>query len=124
MAKKKAHQSYNLARRTNFEQCFVGRVSYPAINNCHMSGMEARPTIAFCFAINNDGPVKSSRMAKLKVPYARRSGFSDSKSYKSYLECLKNRYNATDGTFNDAIKNRKAPDSTLLPNGASLANPF
>jgi hypothetical protein len=30
---------------------------------------------------------------------ARRSGFSGSKLYKSYLECLKNHYNAVDGTF-------------------------
>jgi hypothetical protein len=58
-------------------------------------------------------------MAKSKVPYRRRSGFSDSKSYKSYLECLKNCYNAVDGTFDDAIKNRKVPDSILLPNEAS-----
>ena len=42
-------------------------------------------------------------MAKLKVPYTRRSGFSDSKLYMSYLECLKNCYNEVDGTFYDAI---------------------
>ena len=42
-------------------------------------------------------------MAKVKVPYTRRSDFSDNKSYKSYLEWLKNCYNAVDGTFNDAI---------------------
>jgi len=42
-------------------------------------------------------------MAKLKVPYTRRIGFSGKKSYKSYLERLKNHYNAVDGTFYDAI---------------------
>ena len=42
-------------------------------------------------------------MVMLKVPYTRRSGFSDKKSYKSYLEWLKNHYNAVDGTFSDAI---------------------
>ena len=42
-------------------------------------------------------------MAMLKVPYTRRSGFSGSRLYKSYLECLKNRYNAVDGTFTEAI---------------------
>jgi len=34
---------------------------------------------------------------------ARRSGFSGSKLYKSYLESLKNRYNEVDGAFNNAI---------------------
>jgi len=43
-------------------------------------------------------------MAKIKIPYTRRSGFSDKKSYLLYLEWLKNRYNAVDGTFNNAIK--------------------
>jgi hypothetical protein len=43
------------------------------------------------------------KMAMLKDPYTRRSCFSGSKEYKSYIECLKNCYNAVDGTFNDAI---------------------
>ena len=42
-------------------------------------------------------------MAKVKVLYARRSGFSGKKSYMQYLERLKNHYNAADGAFNDAI---------------------
>jgi hypothetical protein len=49
-----------------------------------------------------------NRMAKLKVSYTRRSGFSGSKLYKLYLECLKNRYTAGDGTFNDAINYPKS----------------
>jgi hypothetical protein len=43
-------------------------------------------------------------MAKIKAPHTRGSGFSGSKSYMQYLECLKNRYNAVDGTFYNAIK--------------------
>jgi len=46
-------------------------------------------------------------MAKLKVPYTRRSDFSGLKSYMQYLERLKNRYNAVDGTFYDAININK-----------------
>ncbi len=38
-----------------------------------------------------------------KGPYTRRCGFSGSKLYKSYVESLKNRNNAVDGTFYDAI---------------------
>jgi hypothetical protein len=44
-------------------------------------------------------------MAKIKVPYTRRSSFSDKKLYIYYLEWLKNCCNAVDGTFYDAIKN-------------------
>ena len=43
-------------------------------------------------------------MAKLKVPYTRRSVFSGVMAYLSYVERLKKRYNAVDGTFNDAVK--------------------
>ena len=44
-------------------------------------------------------------MAKLKVSYTRRSGFSGTRQYMQYAECLKNRCNAVDGTFYEAIKN-------------------
>jgi hypothetical protein len=43
------------------------------------------------------------QMAKVKVPYTRRRNFSGKKSYKSYLEWLKNCCNAVNGTFYDAI---------------------
>ncbi len=42
-------------------------------------------------------------MAKLKVPYTRRSVFSGAMAYFSYVERLKKPYNAVDGTYNDAI---------------------
>jgi hypothetical protein len=42
-------------------------------------------------------------MAKSKISYTRRSCFSGLKSYKSYIDWLKNRYNAVDGSFGDAI---------------------
>ncbi len=37
-------------------------------------------------------------MAKLKVPYRRRSGFSGLKLYKSYIERLESLDTAVDGT--------------------------
>ena len=42
-------------------------------------------------------------MAKVKVPYTKRNVFSGVMSYLSYIERLKKRFNAVDGTFNDAI---------------------
>jgi hypothetical protein len=42
-------------------------------------------------------------MAKLKGSYTRRIGFSGTRLYIQYVEFLKNRYNAVDETFNDAI---------------------
>ena len=43
-------------------------------------------------------------MAKSKGSYTRRSGFSGMRLYIQYVEFLKNRYNAVDETFDDAIK--------------------
>jgi len=43
--------------------------------------------------------------ARRKCPWgARRSGFSGTRQYVWYAEFLKNRCNAVDGTFYDAIK--------------------
>ena len=46
-------------------------------------------------------------MAKLKVSYTRRSGFSGVKAYIQYVEGLKKYYNTIDETFYDAIKFEK-----------------
>jgi len=48
-------------------------------------------------------------VAKLNVPYTRRSDFSYAKAYKSYVERMKNHCNAVDGTFNDAINLIRPP---------------
>ncbi len=65
----------------------------------------------------------SIQMAKIKVQYSRRSDFSDKKSYKSYLEWLKNCYNAVDGTFYDAINIITSQNfvHTVLPGGLNLS---
>jgi hypothetical protein len=53
-------------------------------------------------------------MAKLRVPYTRRSGFSGSKSYRSYIERLKNSCNAVDGSFSKAIGGEKCLNQKFL----------
>jgi len=40
----------------------------------------------------------------MKSEYTRRSDFSGTRLYIQYVEFLKNRYNAVDETFYDAIK--------------------
>ncbi len=83
-------------------------------------------------SIKIDALVKSIQRAKIKVPYTRRSDFSDKKSYMQYFEWLKNCYNAVDGTFYDAIKIRiknihgrdtDHPQETSMKPGVIIAQP-
>ncbi len=53
-------------------------------------------------------------MAKLNVPYTRRSNFSYAKAYKSYARRMKNCCNAVDGTFYNAINVDSLVKSRLL----------